>query len=200
LRNSTESSDQDREKLDDDDDNLALDNEENNDRVLGMASQIHSKYIILKINDKKNVLALFKVIREVAEGREYVACNKIAALTTAKLFNRINYYLTITARSILRWCSVQDKIIEKSGPRIDNQFVSEVWGNSLYPFLCPHVRYSPLSQRMRTEVRWWEPVALTSFLEFLPNHPRSHGHQLAIAFAETEHFLLAGGAAVNYPH
>ena len=148
LRDSTESSDEDSEKFDDgddddDDDNFALDDIENDERVLEMASQIPSKYIIFEIDDKKNVIALFKVIREVAEEREYVACDKIAALTTAKIINRINYYSTITGRCILRWCSVQDKIIEKSGPKIDNQFVSEVWGNLL---LC-------ILERKQNEVR-----------------------------------------------
>ena len=132
LRVSTESSDEDSENLDDDDDdNLALNDIENDERVLEMASKVPAKYIIFENEDKKNVIALLKVIREVAEEREYVACDKIAALTTAKILNRINYYSTIKARCILRWYSVEDKTIEKSGPKIDNQFVSEVWGNLL---------------------------------------------------------------------
>ena len=72
-----------------------------------------------------------------AEGREYVACDKIAALTTAKILNRINYCSTIKAWSISRWYSVKDKIIEKSGPNIDNQFVSEV---CLGKFAVMHLR------------------------------------------------------------
>ena len=52
MRDSTESSDEDSENLDDDDDdNLALDDIENDERVLEMASKIPAKYIIFQNDD-----------------------------------------------------------------------------------------------------------------------------------------------------
>jgi hypothetical protein len=91
LLDGTENSDEESENSDDvEDDYLVLDDIENDDRFLEMASKIPSKYIIFENDDKKNVIALFKVIREVAEEREYIACDKTAASTTAKILNRIN--------------------------------------------------------------------------------------------------------------
>ena len=114
---------------DDDNDNLALNDIQNDERVLEMVSKIPSKYIIFEKDDKKNVLDLFKIITDVAEEREYADCNVIAASTTEKILGKINYYSTIKARDVLRWYSVKDKITVKSGPKINSEFVSEVWGN-----------------------------------------------------------------------
>lgn len=130
MAESTECSDEESENSEDeDDDNLALDDLQNDERILEMVSKIPSKYIKFEKEDKNNVLALFKVITDVAKERDYAACDIIAASTTAEILGKVNYYSTIKARTVLRWNSVKDKIIEKSGPKIDSQFVSEVWGN-----------------------------------------------------------------------
>ena len=80
---------------DDDNDNLALNDIQNDERVLEMVSKIPSKYIIFEKDDKENVLDLFKIITDVAEDREDADCNAIAASTTEKILGKINYYSTI---------------------------------------------------------------------------------------------------------
>lgn len=130
LGTSTECSDDESVSSEDDDnDNIALDDIRNDERVMQMVSKIPSKYIFFEKDDKKNVLALLEVITDVAAEREYAACDVIAASTTEKIFRKINYYSTIKARDVLRWYSVKDKITQKSGPKIDKQFVSESWEN-----------------------------------------------------------------------
>jgi hypothetical protein len=60
LLDGTENSDEESENSDDvEDDYLALDDIENDDRVLEMASKMPSKYIIFENDDKKNIIALF---------------------------------------------------------------------------------------------------------------------------------------------
>ena len=112
LAESTERSDEESENSDDDDDNnnLALDDIQNDKRILEMMSKIPSKYIIFEKDDMNNVLALFKLITDVARERDYVACETIAASMTAEILGKINYCSTIIARTVLRWNSVKDKI------------------------------------------------------------------------------------------
>lgn len=154
LQDITDSTDDMSENSDDDDDNLALEDIENDERVVEMASKIPSKHIIFQNDDKKHVLALFKIIREVAVEREYASCDTIAASTTANILSRINYYSTIKARTILRWYSVEAKVIQISGPKIDNQFVSEVWGKLV---LC-------ILERKANEVRLFILLYIIYFL------------------------------------
>lgn len=117
---------------DDENGNLALDEIEYDEEVLTMVSKLPLKYITFGDEDKKNIIELFETVREVAINREYLKCDNVAASKTAKILSEINYYSTIKARTILRWYSVKDKECEKSGPKIDRQFESEIWGNLMF--------------------------------------------------------------------
>ena len=108
---------------------LALNEIEDDDGVLDMVSKLKGKYIIFGDEDQNSVVALFEVVRDVALNREYVKLEKIASKITAKILSEINYYSTIKARTILRWYSMEEKIDKKSGPKIIENFESEIWGN-----------------------------------------------------------------------
>ena len=128
------------------DGDLALNEIENDDGVLEMLSKLKAKYIIFGDEDQNSVVALFEVVRCVALNREYVSFEKIASKITAKMLSEINYYSTIKARTILRWYSVKDKIDKKSGPKIIENFESEIWGNLM---LC-------IFEKEQEEVRFYE--------------------------------------------
>ena len=128
------------------DGDLALNEIQNDDGVLEMLSKLKAKYIIFGEEDQNSVVALFEVVRCVALNREYVSFEKIASKITAKMLSEINYYSTIKARTILRWYSVKDKIDRKSGPKIIENFESEIWGNLM---LC-------IFEKEQEEVRFYE--------------------------------------------
>ena len=65
-------------------DNLAIDEIENDEGVLEMVSKLHAKYIIFGDEDQNSIVALFKVVREVAVNREYKSFEKVVAKITQR--------------------------------------------------------------------------------------------------------------------
>jgi hypothetical protein len=104
---------------------------EDNERIIDAFDQLPSKNVTYNEEDKSNILIVFKLILDIALEREF--CNpKIVAARTAEimfLFTNIRpYYSQITSRTILRWYSRKDKINEKTGPKINEEFERAVWG------------------------------------------------------------------------
>ena len=138
------------------DEDLALNEIENDDEVVDKVSKLKGKYIIFGDEDQNSVVALFEVVRDVARNREYVKFEKIAAKITAKILSEINYYSTIKARTILRWYSVKDKVDKKSGPKIIENFESEIWGNLM---LC-------IFEKEQEEVRFYYHFSIKNISKY----------------------------------
>ena len=84
------------------------------------------KYIIYGDEDKNNVINLFEAVRGVYVERDHIQANRLAAATTALILSDISHYFNIQSRAILRWFGNKCEEYQKSGPKIDHTFESEV--------------------------------------------------------------------------
>ena len=103
-------------------------NLEDEDRVVDAASNFAVKYIKFTEDDRKEILALFQVVLEVARERQLNKCEKLAAITTASLLKENVYYSKLSPRTITRWYEVYNKNKRARGRKINEDFEEEVWG------------------------------------------------------------------------
>jgi hypothetical protein len=98
-------------------------------RVLLELSTIPAKYVIYSQDDKKNVTALYNVIKVVADERDYKNVNLVAAATTKQILEGKSYYANLSTRTIMRWVSTENTVSARPGRKISEDFENEVWGN-----------------------------------------------------------------------
>lgn len=110
------------------DEDVNVTNLEDEDRVVDAASNFAVKYIKFMEDDRKEILALFQVVLEVARERQLNKCEKLAAITTASLLKENVYYSKLSPRTITRWYEVYNKNKRARGRKINEDFEEEVWG------------------------------------------------------------------------
>ncbi len=101
---------------------------EDEDRVVDAASNFAIKDITFSEDDKKEILALFQVVLEVARERHLNKCERLAAITTVSLLKENVYYSKLSPRTITRWYELNDKNKKPRGRKINEDFEEEVWG------------------------------------------------------------------------
>ena len=92
-------------------------------------TKLPRKYLVYGDEDQSTIISLFEIVKGVVVERDHVLLDIVASTTTAKILSENKYYCAVEARTILRWYLSKDKKIKKSGPKIENVFESEVWGN-----------------------------------------------------------------------
>lgn len=110
------------------DEDINVINLEDEDRIVEAASNFAVKYITFTEDDKREILALFQVVLEVARERQLKKCERLAAITTASLLKENVYYSNLSPRTITRWYEVNDKNKKTRGPKLTEVFEKEVWG------------------------------------------------------------------------
>jgi hypothetical protein len=88
-------------------------------------SNIPAKYIIYSQDDKKNVTALYNVVKVVADERDYKNANLVAAV----ILEGKSYCANLSARTIMRWVTTENVVSARPGRKISEDFENEVWGN-----------------------------------------------------------------------
>jgi hypothetical protein len=68
------------------------------------------------------------LILDIALEREFLNPKIVAARTAEIMLAKRPYYSQITSRTILRWYGRKDKVNEKTGPKINEEFERAVWG------------------------------------------------------------------------
>ena len=86
------------------------------------------KYVTYDDDDRGSISKIFGTILALAIERDYRRPEYTAAKATAYLLGKKPYYSQISARTILRWNELKDKINRKTGKRINEVFESDVWG------------------------------------------------------------------------
>ncbi len=98
-------------------------------RVLLALSNIPAKYVIYSQDDKKNVTALYNIVKVVVDERDYKNAKIVAALNTKQILEGKSYYANLSARTIMRWVTTENVVSAKPGRKISEDFENEVWGN-----------------------------------------------------------------------
>jgi hypothetical protein len=101
---------------------------EDDERISNAINQLPSKYVTYNEDDKSNILIVFKMILEIAIERDFQNPKIVAARTAEMMLAKRPYYSQITSRSILRWYERKDKVNEKTGRKINEEFERAVWG------------------------------------------------------------------------
>ena len=79
--------------------------------------------------DRKNVIELFEIVREIAINRDYKDADLVSSSAVAKLLSQVPYYSQISERTMRRWYTLRTNTDKKPGRKIDKPFESEIWGN-----------------------------------------------------------------------
>ena len=98
------------------------------ERVLSAYRELPLKYVKYNDIDQDNILKIFHVILNLATERDYKNPTYSAAEVASKLFGTRSYYSQISARTILRWHELKDKVNDRTGKKINEEFESDVWG------------------------------------------------------------------------
>ena len=98
-------------------------------RILNALKEVAPKYIIYSKKDKREVLKLHTVVRNILQEQDYTTIDYPSLLTTRNLLRKNKYYAALTTRRISSWHKNADRLSQKPGRKIELPFESEVWGN-----------------------------------------------------------------------
>ena len=109
--------------------NMITEDFENDERIIKAFTDLPRKYVLFGDEDRKNVIELFEIVREIAINRDYIDADFVSSSAVAKLLSQVPYYSQMSERTMRRWYTLRTNTDKKLGRKIDESFESEKWGN-----------------------------------------------------------------------
>ena len=100
-------------------------------RVIAPVTALPNKYITFSHEEKKEVLKVFDIVHGILseiDGNHHQRINYHASLLTKNVLVSLAGYSDLIASSIERWNLNRDKVLEKTGRKINSDFEASVWG------------------------------------------------------------------------
>ena len=83
--------------------NMITEDFENDERIIKAFTDLPRKYVLFGDEDRKNVIELFEIVREIAINRDYKDADFVSSSAVAKLLSQVPYYSQISERTMRRW-------------------------------------------------------------------------------------------------
>ena len=109
--------------------NIITEDFENDERIVKTFTDLQRKYVVFGDEDRKNVIILFEVVREIAINRDYKGVDYVTSSAVVQLLSEVPYYSQISERTLRRWYSLRSNTDKKPRRKINESFKSEIWGN-----------------------------------------------------------------------
>ena len=78
---------------------------ENDERIIKAFTDLPRKYAVFGDEDRKNVIMLFEIVREIAKNRDYKDVDYVSSSAVVQLLSEVPYYSQISERTLRQWYS-----------------------------------------------------------------------------------------------